>query len=93
LPLITFPVGAFAEFCAAYQVFFGKSSSNDDLPLWLKFLLVVMMLVNGVLGPYLAYPHLLKKGLPVLGLSSFAVGASTSSRASSSVTSSKKKPN
>jgi Protein tyrosine phosphatase-like protein, PTPLA len=75
LPLLTFPIGAFAEFCCAYQVFFGNSTNNnknndvDPVPLWLQFLLVLMMLANGVLGPYLAYPHLLKKGLPVLGLS------------------------
>jgi Protein tyrosine phosphatase-like protein, PTPLA len=79
LPLLTFPIGAFAEFCAAYQVFFGKSISN--LPLWLQFLLILMMLVNGVLGPYLAYPHLLKKGLPVLGLSVARTSAPPSSSA------------
>lgn len=79
LPLVTFPMGALAEFCGAYQVFFGSKNNNpndDPVPLWLQFLLVLMMLVNGLLGPYLAYPHLLKKGLPVLGLS---VGASPSS--------------
>ncbi|CAB9517562.1 expressed unknown protein [Seminavis robusta] len=64
VPLVTFPIGAVAEFAGAYTVMV----SDTDVPLWLQFLLVVMMLVNGALGPYLAYPHLLKKGLPVLGL-------------------------
>ena len=72
VPLVTFPIGACAEFCGAYQVFFASTTTDDMgqlvVPVWLKILLVVMMLVNGILGPYLAYPALLKKGLPVLGL-------------------------
>ena len=66
VPLVTFPIGAFSEFCGAYQVFFAVT--GDKVPLWLQIILVVMMLVNGLLGPYLAYPALLKKGLPILGL-------------------------
>lgn len=70
VPLVTFPIGAFSEFCGAYQVFFAATGEeeNDKIPLWLQMILVVMMLVNGILGPYLAYPALLKKGLPILGL-------------------------
>ena len=64
VPLVTFPIGAFSEFCGAYQVFAG----NNNVPVWLRLVLVAMMLVNGVLGRGLAYPALLKKGLPVLGL-------------------------
>lgn len=64
VPLVTFPIGAFSEFCGAYQVF----TASDAVPIWLQVILVVMMIVNGILGPCLAYPALLKKGLPVLGL-------------------------
>lgn len=67
VPLATFPVGAAAEFLGAYQVFAGRNNTTHPVPFWLQFLLVLMMVVNGILGPYLAYPALLKKGLPVLG--------------------------
>ena len=63
VPLATFPVGAFSEAWAAYLVF-----CNPESPLGLKAALSVVLFVNGILGPTLAYPALLKKGLPILGL-------------------------
>ena len=63
VPLVTFPVGAFAEAYGAYLVFF-----DDATPLALKIALSSILFVNGVLGPTMAYPALLKKGLPILGL-------------------------
>jgi hypothetical protein len=57
----------------AYQVLF-LGPEGSTVPVLLKFLSVAMMFVNGVLGPYLAYPALLKKGLPVLGLAQPSVG-------------------
>mmetsp|Transcript_18228 Transcript_18228/g.52662 ORF Transcript_18228/g.52662 Transcript_18228/m.52662 type:complete len:92 (+) Transcript_18228:57-332(+) len=63
VPLFTFPAGCFSEGYGAYMVL-----TRDDTPLWLKAVLCGMLFVNGVLGPTMAYPALLKKGLPVLGL-------------------------
>jgi len=63
VPLITFPVGCIAEATGAYLVL-----TRGDTELWLKAMLVAMLFVNGVLGPTMAYPALLKKGLPVLGI-------------------------
>lgn len=63
VPLISFPVGCFAEGYGAYVVF----TQEDTSPV-LKLVLAAMLFVNGVLGPTMAYPALLKKGLPVLGL-------------------------
>ena len=42
--------------------------SMEDTASWLKAVLAGMIFVNGVLGPTMAYPALLKKGLPILGL-------------------------
>jgi len=63
VPLFTFPVGCFSEAYGAYLVF-----ADGDTPAWLRAVLGMVLFVNGVLGPALAYPALLKKGLPVLGL-------------------------
>ena len=63
VPLLTFPVGAFSEAYGAYIVFVDSKT-----PLGLKIALSAVLFVNGVLGPTMAYPALLKKGLPVLGL-------------------------
>jgi Protein tyrosine phosphatase-like protein, PTPLA len=81
MPLVTFPIGCVAEFAGACQVLFMKQEGTT-VPVWLKFLLVVMMFVNGVLGPCLAYPALLKKGLPVLGLAKPPVTKATTTRTS-----------
>jgi len=64
IPLVTFPVGAFSEAYGAYMVFVDPVS-----PLGLKVALSAVIFVNGALGPTMAYPALLKKGLPILGLS------------------------
>ena len=63
VPLLTFPVGAFSEAYGAFIVF-----GQQDTEVLLKILLAGMLFVNGVLGPTMAYPALLKKGLPVLRL-------------------------
>ena len=65
VPLVTFPLGAFSEAYATYVVL---QRDGDDSELWKKCLFVAVLFVNGVLGPTMAYPALLKKGLPVLGL-------------------------
>mmetsp|Transcript_16123 Transcript_16123/g.37395 ORF Transcript_16123/g.37395 Transcript_16123/m.37395 type:complete len:203 (-) Transcript_16123:77-685(-) len=62
VPLITFPVAAYSEFYGAYILFTDPKTS-----LLLKVALSVVLFVNGILGPTLAYPALLKKGLPILG--------------------------
>jgi hypothetical protein len=62
VPLATFPVGAFAEAYATYLQW------EEGLPWWKQGLFGALLFVNGVLGPTMAYPALLKKGLPVLGL-------------------------
>ena len=65
-PLVTFPIGVLGEAYGAYWVLF----QHEDQPpkgLLLKLSLVVMLLVQGGMGPTMAYPHLLKKGLPELG--------------------------
>lgn len=63
IPLVTFPVGAFSEAYATYVVF-----QQDETAKWWKLgLYVAVLFVNGILGPTMAYPALLKKGLPVLG--------------------------
>jgi hypothetical protein len=61
VPLVTFPIGAFSEAYGAYKVFFDPES-----PLILQVALSVVVLVNGVLGPTMAYPALLKKGVSVI---------------------------
>ncbi|MGK3760071.1 MAG: hypothetical protein ACI8RD_012388, partial [Bacillariaceae sp.] len=39
-----------------------------ESPFGLKVALSSVLFVNGALGPTMAYPALLKKGLPILGL-------------------------
>eukprot|EP00578_Thalassiosira_sp_NH16_P027081 CAMPEP_0181101884 /NCGR_PEP_ID=MMETSP1071-20121207/14005_1 /TAXON_ID=35127 /ORGANISM="Thalassiosira sp., Strain NH16" /LENGTH=150 /DNA_ID=CAMNT_0023184791 /DNA_START=371 /DNA_END=823 /DNA_ORIENTATION=+ len=76
LPIFTFPAGAGAEAWGAYNVlsdFFTTRGGDDGIGgppqvyYWVKIALLAMVVfINGVLGPTLAYPALLKKGLPVL---------------------------
>lgn len=68
LPLVTFPVGAAAEALGAYSVMTGLMDLGEkDMVHWAKICALGMVLfVNGVLGPTMAYPALLKKGLPIL---------------------------
>lgn len=67
VPLFTFPVGAFSEASAAYLVLTEKNLRDEEvLPWWLSLTLIAVLFINGVLGTTMAYPALLKKGLPVL---------------------------
>lgn len=70
LPIFTFPVGAFAEAVGAYwhlkQLLVDDATTKRSLH-WLQVGLLVMVVgINTLLGPTMAYPALLKKGLPVL---------------------------
>jgi hypothetical protein len=62
-PLFTFPPGCAAEAYGAYRALLAITDRNDGVKLGL---LVMVILVNGLLGPTMAYPALLKKGLPAL---------------------------
>ncbi len=71
-PLFTFPPGCAAEAYGAYRALLATMDRNDgggggseQDPVKLG-LLVMVILVNGLLGPTMAYPALLKKGLPAL---------------------------
>lgn len=74
LPIVTFPVGAFAEAVGAYwhlkQLLAVGANDNDATRSslhWIQVgLLVLVVGINSLLGPTMAYPALLKKGLPVL---------------------------
>ena len=63
-PLATFPIGAFSEAYGAYVVLTGEGKKS----IWVEAALTAVLVVNVGLGPTLAYPALLKKGLPVLGI-------------------------
>ena len=68
LPIVTFPIGAIAEAVGAYNAL-SELWSNDkvDELYWVKIGLLGMVVgINSLLGPTMAYPALLKKGLPVL---------------------------
>jgi hypothetical protein len=68
-PLFTFPAGCAAEAYGAYRALammergIGGIGGEDPIKLGL---LGMVVLVNGLLGPTMAYPALLKKGLPAL---------------------------
>eukprot|EP00569_Conticribra_weissflogii_P003751 CAMPEP_0171331014 /NCGR_PEP_ID=MMETSP0878-20121228/2406_1 /TAXON_ID=67004 /ORGANISM="Thalassiosira weissflogii, Strain CCMP1336" /LENGTH=144 /DNA_ID=CAMNT_0011831445 /DNA_START=430 /DNA_END=864 /DNA_ORIENTATION=+ len=69
LPIVTFPLGAFAEAMGAYRVFMELKENFGEFDAYrlLKMGLLGMVIsVNSLLGPTLAYPALLKKGVPVL---------------------------
>mmetsp|Transcript_14314 Transcript_14314/g.30587 ORF Transcript_14314/g.30587 Transcript_14314/m.30587 type:complete len:236 (+) Transcript_14314:79-786(+) len=72
LPLFTFPAGAAAEALGAYRVAremveIGVSGFYRPAYYYLVVgSLGMVVLINGVLGPTMAYPALLKKGLPML---------------------------
>jgi|EP01082_Thalassiosira_pseudonana_P007608 hypothetical protein len=70
LPLVTFPIGAFAEALGAYralkELVTSDGDGSDTFHLVKIVLLGLVVLVNSVLGPTMAYPALLKKGLPAL---------------------------
>jgi hypothetical protein len=69
LPIVTFPIGAISEAVGAYNALSKLWSNQDDVYglNWVKVGLLVMVVgINSLLGPTLAYPALLKKGLPVL---------------------------
>ena len=67
--MVTFPVGAWAEGYSAYLVLLrnsSSSSSNNNLGLLSQLLLGGVVGINGLLGPTMAYPALLQKGIPYL---------------------------
>ena len=67
LPIVTFPIGAIGEAVGAYGALSKLWDNNADGLYWIKIgLLGVVIGVNSLLGPTMAYPALLKKGLPVL---------------------------
>ena len=75
LPIVTFPVGAFAEAVGAYwhlKQLLAEDADDNDASIrsslhWIQVgLLVLVVGINSLLGPTMAYPALLKKGLPVL---------------------------
>ena len=77
LPMITFPIGCAAEAFGAYTVLIelltmsddenSDNASEDSMLYWVKIAsLGMVLLINGLLGPTMAYPALLKKGMRVL---------------------------
>lgn len=68
LPIVTFPIGAISEAVGAYNALSElRSGSNVDVLYRLKISsLAIVVGINSFLGPTMAYPALLKKGLPVL---------------------------
>ena len=64
-PLFTFPAGCAAEAYGAYRALAMEWGGGGGDPVKLG-LLGMVILVNGLLGPTMAYPALLKKGLPAL---------------------------
>lgn len=56
VPMATFPIGCFTEAYSAWLVF--RESST---PILVKIPLLVLVVINGGLGPVMAYPHVLKK--------------------------------
>mmetsp|Transcript_15107 Transcript_15107/g.23410 ORF Transcript_15107/g.23410 Transcript_15107/m.23410 type:complete len:239 (+) Transcript_15107:101-817(+) len=71
LPIFTFPLGAFAEAVGAYwhlkQLLGDDDATTRSSLHWIQVGLLVMVVgINTLLGPTMAYPALLKKGLPVL---------------------------
>lgn len=72
VPLATFLVGCAAEAYGAYVALTETLKDKNALALtgshhWVKVgLLGMVLLINGLLGPTMAYPALLKKGMPVL---------------------------
>jgi hypothetical protein len=60
LPIVTFPVGALSE---AVGAFWHLKHTTSSLQVGL---LVMVIGINSILGPTMAYPALLKKGLHVL---------------------------
>lgn len=63
VPMAMFPIGCGAEAYAAWLVF---QQGGVSAPL--KGALVGMMAVNVLLGPTMAYPVIVKKGLEAMGL-------------------------
>ena len=72
--MLTFPIGCAAECCSAYLVLYNNwgvyDESGYNVHLKANLCLLVVVFVNGVLGPTMAYPALLKKGLQVFGIGS-----------------------
>ena len=63
VPMVTFPIGCGAEAYSAYLVF-GQPGTTPVL----KGALGLMIAVNALLGPTLAYPVIMTKGLQEMGI-------------------------
>ena len=57
VPMITFPIGCTSEAYASYIVL----TTRNYLGFLGKLALLFVLFINGVLGPYMAYPLVLKK--------------------------------
>lgn len=67
LPIVTFPIGAIAEAVGAYYALSKLWGNEIDASFMAKIVSLGLVIgINSILGPSMAYPALLKKGLPVL---------------------------
>jgi hypothetical protein len=67
VPIVSFPVGCALEAYGAFSVVWAELFSGGITISWVKVgLLSTVILINGLLGPTLAYPAILNKGMPVL---------------------------
>ena len=62
VPIVTFPIGAISEGYGAWMVL----TTSEKPSLFVTCILILVLFINGVLGTLLAYPALLRKGLPIL---------------------------
>ena len=57
VPMITFPIGCASEAYGSYIIL----TTRENLSIFGKLPLLFVLFINGVLGPYMAFPHVLKK--------------------------------
>ena len=70
VPLVTFPVGCMAEAYGSYRTLLKEwkhRAEVGEITNLIKIgMLGMVILINGLLGPTMAYPALIKKGVPAL---------------------------
>jgi hypothetical protein len=70
VPLFTFPVGCMAEAYGSYRTLLKEWKHMDEEGVERNLIKMAMLgmviLINGLLGPTMAYPALIKKGIPSL---------------------------